>query len=130
MVGQAPHVEFQFHINIRTIPDMAFLLRHHRQEVLPRFMVQHQFLRGFQHPPAHGLAVVLVDTLLLEEADDVLIYPLFVTLRLFVQIVHHTPSLLAVMVERTVYIRHLMGKITQTDYQMEILTVSDTLRAL
>ena len=106
------------------------LFRHHLLECLPITFVQYQLLRGLQHAPAHGLTIIFVDTLLLEEANDVLIYPLLVTLRLLVQIVHHTPFLLAVVVEGTMHIHHLTGKITQTDYQMEILTVGHTLWTL
>ena len=103
---------------------------HHLLECLPSTFIQYQLLRGLQHAPAHGLTIIFVDTLLLEEADDVLIYPLLVTLRLLVQIVHHTPFLLTVVVEGTMYIHHLMGKITQADYQVKILTVGHTLRTL
>ena len=103
---------------------------HHLLECLPITFVPHQLLHGLQHAPAHGLTIIFVDTLLLEEADDVLIYPLLVTLRLLVQIVHHAPFLLAVVVEGAMHIHHVTGKIAQADYQMEILTVSNTLRAL
>lgn len=116
MVREAPHVHFQFPVDIGTVPNIMLLFRHHLLECLPITFIQHQFLRGFQHAPAHGLAVVLVDSLFFEEADDVLIYPLFVTFRPFVQIMHDAASLLTVMVERTVDIRHLMGKIAQADY--------------
>ena len=103
---------------------------HHLLEFLPSTFIQYQFLRGPQHAPAHGLTIIFVDTLLLEEADDVLIYPLLVTLRLLVQIVHHAPFLLAVVVEGAMHIHHLTGKIAQADYQVEILTEDHTLRTL
>ena len=106
------------------------LFGHHLLEFLPSTFVQHQLLRGLQHAPAHGLTIIFVDTLLLEEADDVLIYPLLVTLRLLVQIVHHAPFLLAVVVEGAMHIHHVTGKIAQADYQVEILAVGHTLRTL
>ena len=106
------------------------LFGHHLLECHPITFVQYQLLRGLQHAPAHSLTIIFVDTLLLEEADDVQIYPLLVTLRLLVQIVHHAPFLLAVVVEGAMHIHHLTGKIAQTDYQMEILTVGHTLWTL
>ena len=130
MVREAPHIHFQFPVDIGAIPYIMLFLGYHLLECLPSTFIQYQLLRGLQHAPAHGLTIIFVDTLLLEEADDVLIYPLLVTLRLLVQIVHHAPFLLAVVVEGAMHIHHLTGKIAQTDYQMEILTVGDTLRAL
>ena len=103
---------------------------HHLLECLPITFIQYQLLRGFQHAPANGLTIIFVDTLLLEEADDVLIYPLPVTLRLLVQIVHHAPFLLAVVVEGSMHIHHVTGKIAQADYQVEILAVGHTLRTV
>ena len=130
MVREAPHIHFQFPVDIGAIPYIMLLFGHHLLECLPSTFVQYQFLRGFQHTPAHTLAVIIIHPLLLEEADDVLIYPLLVTLRLLVQTVHHTPFLLAVVVEGTMHIHHLTGKIAQADYQMEILTVGHTLWTL
>ena len=130
MVREAPHVYFQFPIDIWAIPNIMLLFGHHLLECHPITFVQYQLLRGLQHAPAHSLTIIFVDTLLLEEADDVLIYPLLVTLRLLVQIVHHAPFLLAVVVEGAMHIHHLTGKIAQTDYQMEILTVGHTLWTL
>ena len=130
MVRKTPHIHFQFPVDIGAIPYIMLLFGHHLLECLPITFIQYQLLRGLQHAPAHGLTIIFVDTLLLEEANDVLIYPLLVTLRLLVQIVHHTPFLLAVVVEGTMHIHHLTGKITQTDYQMEILTVGHTLWTL
>ena len=130
MVRKTPHIHFQFPVDIGAIPYIMLLFGHHLLECLPITFVQHQLLRGLQHAPAHGLTIIFVDTLLLEEADDVLIYPLLVTLRLLVQIVHHTPFLLAVVVEGAMHIHHLTGKIAQADYQMEILTVGHTLWTL
>ena len=106
------------------------LVGHHLLECLPITFIQYQLLRGLQHAPAHGLTIIIIHPLLLEEADDVLIYPLLVTLRLLVQIVHHAPFLLAVVVEGTMHIHHLTGKIAQTDYQVKILAVGHTLRTL
>ena len=130
MVREAPHIHFQFPVDIGAIPYIMLLFGYHLLECLPSTFVQYQFLCGFQHAPAHALTVIIIYPLLLEEADDVLIYPLFVTLRLLVQIVHHTPFLLAVVVEGSMHIHHLTGKIAQADYQMEILAVGHTLRTL
>ena len=130
MVREAPRVYFQFPIDMGAIPNIMLFFGHHLLECLPIAFVQYQLLRGLQHAPAHGLTIIFVDTLLLEEADNVLIYPLLVTLRLLVQIVHHAPFLLAVVVEGAMHIHHLTGKIAQADYQMEILTVGHTLRTL
>lgn len=130
MVREAPRVYFQFPIDMGAIPNIMLFFGHHLLECLPSTFIQYQLLRGLQHAPAHGLTIIFVDTLLLEEADDVLIYPLIVTLRLLVPIVHHAPFPLAVVVEGSMHIHHVTGKIAQADYQVEILAVGHTLRTV
>ena len=117
-------------VDIGAIPNILLLLGHHLLECLPGTFVQYQFLRGFQHTPAHALAVIIIYPLLLEKADDVLIYPLLITLRLLVQIMHHTPFLLTVVIERLVNIHHLTSIIAETHYQMKVLTIGNPLRTL
>ena len=129
MVREAPHAHFQFPVYIGAIPYIMLFLGYHLLECLPSTFVQYQFLRGFQHTPAHPLAVIIIHPLLLEEADDVLIYPLLITLRPLVQIMHHTPFLLTVMVEGTVQIHHFLRMIAEAGHQMKVLTVGNPLRA-
>ena len=104
-------------------------LGYHLLECLPGTFVQYQFLRGFQHTPAHTLAVIIIDPLLLEEADNVLVYPLLITLRPLVQIMHHTPFLLTVVIERLVNIHHFLRMIAEAGHQMKLFTVGNPLRA-
>ena len=129
MVREAPHIHFQFPVDIGAIPYIMLLLGYHLLECLPSTFIQYQFLRGFQHTPAHTLAVIIIHPLLLEKADDVLIYPLLITLRLLVQIVHHTPFLLTVVIERLVNIHHLLRMIAEAGHQMKVLTIGNPLRA-
>ena len=129
MMREAPHIHFQFPVDIGTVPNIMLLLGHHLLECLPGTFVQYQFLRGFQHTPAHTLAVIIIDPLLLEEADNVLVYPLLITLRPLVQIMHHTPFLLTLMVEGTVQIHYLFRMIAEAGHQMKVLTIGNPLRA-
>ena len=96
MVREAPHIQFQFIVDIWTIPNILFLLGNHLSECLPGTFIQYQLLCSLQHTPAHTLAIVIINTLLLEEAYDILIHPLLISFCLLVQIMHHTCLLLTI----------------------------------
>ena len=126
---EAPHIHFQFPVDIGAIPYIMLFLGYHLLEFLPSTFFQYQFLCGFQHTPAHTLAVIIIHPLLFEEADNVLIYPLLILFRLLVQIVHHTPFLLTVVIERLVNIHHRLRMISEAGHQMKVLTIGNPLRA-
>lgn len=125
MMGEAPHVEFQFRVDVGTIHDIVLLFRQRFPKLPPCLVRQHQLLRAFQHTPTHGAAILGVHTLLPKESDDILIHPLLVRFSLLAQVVHDRAAMLPIIIEWQTDMRHLSGKVAQAYHQVEILTIAD-----
>ena len=97
MMGEAPHVEFQFRVDVGTIHDIVLLFRQRFPKLPPCLARQHQLLCTFQHAPTHGAAILGVDTLFPEESHDILIHPLLISLGLLAQVVHHRATMLPII---------------------------------
>ena len=90
MVGEAPHVKFQFRVDERTTANIMSFFGQNAAKIAPTLTTEHHLLGGFEHTPTYGAAIIGIHFFVYEETRNILICPLHIQYRLDLKSMYYT----------------------------------------